>query len=82
VEKKLAGSGGDALVSSTGSFCDADARTDVAAFFGEHKIPGTERTLRLSLERIDACINYRKRQQPELAGWLARHAAATSTTTQ
>jgi aminopeptidase N len=81
VEKKLAGSAGDALVSSTGSFCDAEARSDVAAFFGEHKIPGTERTLNLSIERIDACINYRKRQQPELAGWLARHAAATSTTT-
>lgn len=78
VEKKLAGSGGDALVRSTETFCDADARNEVAAFFAQHKLPGTERTLKLSLERIDACVNYRKRQQPELANWLALHPAATT----
>ena len=80
VEKKLAGSGGNALVGATGAFCDSDARNDVAAFFTQHKLPGTDRTLKLSLERIDACINYRKQQQPVLANWLARHPAATAVT--
>ncbi len=78
VEKKLAGSGGEALVGSTGAFCDVDSRNDVAAFFAQHKLPGTERALKLSLERIDACVNYRKVQQPELANWLVKRPATVS----
>jgi aminopeptidase N len=76
VEKKLAASGGEVLVGATSSFCDAESRSDAAAFFGQHKLPGTERTLKLSLEQIDACVNYRNHQQPELTNWLAKHPAA------
>jgi aminopeptidase N len=78
VEKKLAGSGGDAVVASTGAFCDVETRSDVASFFAQHKLPGTERTLKLSLEQIDACVNFRQHQQPELANWLAKHPVTAS----
>jgi aminopeptidase N len=70
VEKKTTMSSGEEIVAATRKFCDAANRDDVQKFFGEHKVASAERGLRRSVEEIDACINYRARQQSNLAGWL------------
>lgn len=73
VEKKTTMSSGGEIVIATRNFCDAAARDDVRAFFGEHKVESADRTLRQAIEGIDACISYRERQQGSLAAWLEQH---------
>jgi aminopeptidase N len=73
VQTKLTPGSGGAIVFATHSFCDAGARADVQEFFTAHKIPSAERTLRQSLEQIDSCINFRSKQQANLATWLEQH---------
>jgi aminopeptidase N/puromycin-sensitive aminopeptidase len=64
--------GGDAnLVRALGSFCDASARDDVAAFFAAHPLPGAARTLTQTIEQINNCIALRDKQRPSVAAWLA-----------
>ena len=64
--------GGDAnLVRALGSFCEAGARDDVAAFFAAHPLPGAARTLTQTIEQINNCIALRERQRPAVAAWLA-----------
>ena len=64
--------GGDAnLVRALGSFCDASARDDVAAFFAAHPLPGAARTLTQTIEQINNCIALREKQRPSVAAWLA-----------
>jgi Mlc titration factor MtfA (ptsG expression regulator) len=62
--------GGD-LVGSTGSFCSAEARDDVKAFFAEHKVPDSEHALKHAVESINGCIELRKLQGPNLDKWMA-----------
>jgi aminopeptidase N len=78
VESKLTMSSGVEIVAATGDFCTVEMRDDVQKFFSEHKVPSTERTLKQSLERINACIGYRERQQTNLNGWLAQHGATVT----
>ena len=73
VESKLTMSSGVEIVAATGDFCTVEMRDDVQKFFSEHKVPSSERTLKQSLERINACVGYRERQQTNLNGWLAQH---------
>jgi len=64
--------GGDVnLVRSLGSFCDAGARDDVAAFFAAHPLPGAARTLTQTLEQIGNCIALRGKQTPAVTAWLS-----------
>ncbi|WP_263419591.1 M1 family metallopeptidase [Terriglobus albidus] len=70
VQATLTESSGARIVSAVGSFCTQDERTQVEHFFAEHKVDASERTLKKSLESIDACIALRKSQQGELARWL------------
>jgi aminopeptidase N/puromycin-sensitive aminopeptidase len=62
---------GARLVSSTGSFCTADARDSVKNFFSTHKVPASDMSLKHSLEHIDGCIELRALQEPNLKQWLA-----------
>ena len=70
VQATLTESSGARIVSAVGSFCTQDERTQVEHFFAEHKVDASERTLKKSLESIDACIALRKSQQGELSRWL------------
>jgi puromycin-sensitive aminopeptidase len=65
--------GGSALVAGAGQFCDADAASDVNAFFKVHPVPAAERALRQSLERINSCADLKKMQSPNLQSWLIEH---------
>ncbi len=66
-------SGGD-LVSSTASFCSAEARDDVQRFFATHKVAASERALRKAIQQINGCIEFRTLQEPKLKEWLAPQA--------
>jgi len=72
LEPKVAIFGGDTTVTTAlGSFCDAAARDDIAAFFAAHPLPSATRTLTQTLERIDNCIALRAAQTQTVAEFLA-----------
>ncbi len=60
------------VVGSTGSFCDAHMRDQVAEFFAAHKIEAAERTYRQSIERINNCVDLKSQQESQLASWLGQ----------
>ncbi len=62
---------GGALVGTTGSFCSADARDEVEAFFAAHNVPSSEHALKHAVERINGCIELRSLQEPNLKQWIA-----------
>jgi aminopeptidase N len=64
------------IVSSTGSFCDARMRDQVAEFYAAHKIAAAERTYRQSIERINNCVDLKSQQEPQLASWLGQHGSS------
>jgi len=59
------------LVGSTSSFCTADTRASVEAFFSTHKVAASDKALKHAIESIDGCIELRKLQGPNLKQWLA-----------
>jgi aminopeptidase N len=73
VEKKITMSSGGDIIGAMRSACDTATRDDVQQFFTEHKIPSAERTLRQTVERINACISYRHQQQGNFTAWLDQH---------
>ena len=76
VEKTFTPSSGAYLVASTGEFCDADAASNVNAFFKVHPVPSSERALRQSVERINSCADVKKLQSSSLQAWLADHSGS------
>ena len=71
VQAELTTDLGSDLVSSTGSFCSAEARDDVKSFFTAHPVPASDVALKHALEHIDGCIELRRLQEPNLKTWLA-----------
>jgi len=57
------------VITAAGTFCDGEARDDVARFFAD-KATATPRTLQLTLDRIDACRDARLRLESPLVEWL------------
>jgi aminopeptidase N len=70
VEAKLTNFSTGSVIKNAAQFCEADARDQVQQFFTEHPIPGTDRTLKQTLETINLCIDLRQQQQGNLASWL------------
>ncbi|HEY7404193.1 MAG TPA: ERAP1-like C-terminal domain-containing protein, partial [Candidatus Angelobacter sp.] len=70
VAKKTTMSSGPEIVKATRHFCSVEMRDDVQSFFGDHKVPAAERTLKQSFEDINTCSKTRERLQTELAAWL------------
>ena len=60
------------MVSLGEVFCDPAQRAEFQQFFTEHKVPASERTLQLTLERIEGCIDLRSQQESRLQAWLQR----------
>jgi len=72
LQPKIAIFGADTtLVRAVGSFCDAAARDDVAAFFNAHPLPAAARTLVQALDQIDSCIALKASQSASVERWLA-----------
>jgi aminopeptidase N len=62
---------GAMFVESTGHFCTAEARDDVAQFFAGHKVAASDAALKRAIDRINGCIEFRALQEPNLKQWLA-----------
>lgn len=58
--------------------CTAAERDDVRTFFASHPLPGSERRVRQSMERIDGCISFHNEQAASLAAYLGSSAAGAS----
>ena len=61
---------GGTIVQATGSFCDAEMRDQVLAFFTSHHAPAAERSLKQAIERMNYCVDLKAQQGPQLASWL------------
>jgi hypothetical protein len=59
------------VVTAAGSFCDGAMRDEVERFFADNP-SAPPRTLRLALDRIDACRDRRLRLEPTILEWLDR----------
>jgi len=71
LEPKVTVFGGDTtLIHSLSSFCDAESRDRIKAFFAAHPLPAATRTLEQTIEQIDTCIALREKQAPAVAAWL------------
>jgi aminopeptidase N len=70
VQAQLTEGLGEYLVGATGGFCSAGARDDVSSFFQAHRVAAADRALKRALNQIDACIEFRSQQEPNLKTWL------------
>jgi aminopeptidase N len=70
VEAKLSHYSVAQMVGVGDAFCDPAKRAEFLQFFAEHKVPASERTLQLTRERIDGCIDLRAQQESRLQAWL------------
>ncbi|MGE3507293.1 MAG: M1 family metallopeptidase [Vicinamibacterales bacterium] len=64
--------GGANIGAALGSFCDAAVRDDIRTFFSTHPLPGGERALAQSMERINGCLALKDAQRDALTRWLTR----------
>ena len=58
------------LVGVTSGFTTPERREDVERFFTDHPVPGAERSVRQSLERISLNIAWLDKNRDELARWF------------
>jgi len=72
---RLVSFGGRGAILSLGAFSESGARADIASFFARREIAGAERALAQTLERIDARIRFREREQRRFDAWLVRQSA-------
>jgi aminopeptidase N len=70
VQAQFTTNSGNRVVAATGAFCTQKLRDEVATFFKDHPVEASERTLNKALDNIDACINLRATQEPNLHQWL------------
>jgi aminopeptidase N len=59
------------FVGATGSFCSAESRDQVVAFFTVHKA-ASQRALNRAVDQINDCIELRANQEGNLKEWLAK----------
>jgi aminopeptidase N/puromycin-sensitive aminopeptidase len=59
------------LVVASGSFCSAQKRDEVVSFFQAHGVAAGDRSLKITGEAINSCIQLRDAQEPNLREWLA-----------
>ena len=70
MSQKVTSFGGAGAVSALGNACDTEMRDDVRQFFADHPAPGAQRAVQQSLERIDNCVEFKRRQSGALQAWL------------
>jgi len=70
VQAQLTVSSGADVVNAAGRFCTVEKRDEVADFFAAHKVDAAQRTLAKALDSINACIQLRAEQGPNLRRWL------------
>ncbi|MGB9244839.1 MAG: M1 family metallopeptidase [Candidatus Acidiferrales bacterium] len=78
VSAKLSNYSDTTVVEAAGVFCDVGKRDEVEAFFASHKVPATDRTLKLTVEEINGCIDLREHQEHNLQTWLQQQPNGTA----
>jgi aminopeptidase N len=78
VSAKLSNYSDSNIVGNAGVFCDTAKRDEVQSFFTSHKVPASDRTLKLTLEQINSCIDLRAHQEPNLQTWLQKQPAGAA----
>jgi puromycin-sensitive aminopeptidase len=73
IEKKSGAGLGYGFGGFAGAFCSEDEKKDVQQWFAQHPDPGTNRTLRQGLERLDDCMRMKQLQSENLTSWLKQH---------
>lgn len=73
IEKSLTVSSGQRTVSASKPFCSEADKQKVGAFFTQHPVAATERTLRITTNAIGACAEMRNKQAASLDAWLNAH---------
>lgn len=58
------------VVAAAGSFCTVQGRDQVSEFFKTHPVDASARTLAKSLDKINACVQFRAAEEPSLHSWL------------
>jgi puromycin-sensitive aminopeptidase len=59
------------IIGALGSFCSEQAAMDIRQFFQKNPVLSSERSVRQTIERIEACAAVVDRQSPALTMWLA-----------
>ena len=80
ITAKLSNYSDSSVVGAAGVFCDAAKRDEVQTFFTAHKVPASDRSLKLTIEQINGCIDLREHQEPNLQAWLQHQPAGSGTT--
>ncbi len=70
VHAQFTTSSGVRVVGATGSFCTEKQRDEVRSFFATHPVDASERTLKKSIDSINACVALHEAQEPNLRRWL------------
>ncbi len=70
VHAQLTASSGERIVAAAGHLCTTASRDQVSSFFHTHPVNGAERALAKSVDSINACIQLRANQEPQLNHWL------------
>jgi ERAP1-like C-terminal domain len=78
ITPKLATYSPGTIIKAASEFCQPALRADVQNFFTQNAIPGADRSLRQTLERIDNCINLKQQQETNLASWLQQHPGSST----
>jgi aminopeptidase N/puromycin-sensitive aminopeptidase len=60
------------IVRATATLCDSRAVPQVQQFFQTVQLPGSERSLRQTTERLNECSEFKQAQQPALAKFLQK----------
>jgi aminopeptidase N len=78
IKDKLGPGLGGGMVNIANVFCDEKLRDDSQKFFADQKLPGSERDLANARERVNACIELRQLQQPNLAAFLKQEGGSAA----
>jgi aminopeptidase N len=62
------------LISSMSAFCSTDKANAIRAFFAQHPVPSSQRTIQQQIEKVESCATLKTRQGQALSGWIAAHA--------
>ena len=76
IQERTKGGLGSGQTGVTSAFCDHALRDEAKEFFEKKNIPGSERTLKQSLEAADTCIRFHDSHFKEITDWLGKRSSS------
>jgi len=78
IKEKAGESLSSGFATLAGVFCDEKLRDDSQDFFASQNLPGSERPLQNARDSVNACIELRSLQQPNLSAYLKKPPATSA----